>query len=61
MSKQKTVQGVDKVRWAMAYRNFAKYVADAEKEDLEKFQVELRFTLEKDSNPNFGIDRNGFF
>ena len=61
MSKQKTVKGVDKVKWAMAYRNFAKYIAEEQMEDYAKFDIDLRFALEKDSNPTFGIDRTGFF
>ena len=49
------------IKQTMYELGFAKELFEANDEDYERFDVELRFALEKDSEPTFGIDRTGFF
>jgi hypothetical protein len=45
----------------MYEEGFAKELFEANDEDYDRFDVELRFALERDSEATFGIDRTGFF
>ena len=49
------------IKRRMYEEGFAKELFEANDEDYDRFDVELRFALEKDSEPTFGIDRTGFF
>ena len=49
------------IKRRMYEEGFAQELFEANDEDYERFDVELRFALEKDSEPTFGIDRTGFF
>jgi hypothetical protein len=49
------------IKRRMYEEGFAKELFEANDEDYERFDVELRFALERNSEPTFGIDRTGFF
>ena len=49
------------IKRTMYELGFAKELFEANDEDYERFDIELRFALERNSEPSFGIDRTGFF
>jgi len=49
------------IKRRMYEEGFAQELFEANDEDYDRFDVELRFALERDSEATFGIDRTGFF
>ena len=49
------------IKRRMYEEGFAQELFEANDEDYDRFDVELRFALERNSEPTFGIDRTGFF
>ena len=49
------------IKRIMYEQGFTEELFEANDEDYAKFDIDLRFALEKDSDRTFGIDRTGFF